>query len=191
MGARLVPFVCLAHMLAIFWWNVPQHYANIRYDQDYDDTPLFNGEHSILDAASIGIDQPLSTLLNHYIDITGSQQYWDFFAPASPKTHQYFSVCTAINQRPVQGEIRCVGQPLLSNFYSADSRWYRLTENLTGLNNPELLQAFTQHYQTQNATGTSNKPAWLILHQFELAPRLKGLAQAGYRMDSVLVAGNH
>ncbi|MEQ1635498.1 MAG: hypothetical protein ABL903_02330 [Methylococcales bacterium] len=199
MQRQALPFICLLHMLAIFWWNVPQHYANIRYDQDYDNTPLFAREEPLLNAAEIRANHTLSWLLNHYIDLTGSQQYWDFFAPASPKTHQYFSVCRSAIKHPEQGEIICTSPPFFSNlnlnfkgfnlFKPNDSRWYRLTENLSSLNDPPLLSAFADFYQVQDRRGTLKKPVWLILHQFELAPGLKGLPAFGYRMDSVLIPG--
>jgi hypothetical protein len=47
------------------------------------------------------------SFLQNYIDVTGSQQYWDFFAPQSPRLHQYLSVCDSIIAYPDQGKIAC------------------------------------------------------------------------------------
>lgn len=193
---RLTPFLCLLHMMAISWWSLPRHFEIIRYDQAYDGTPLFIWEEPILNAVSLNHVQSLRQGLERYIDITGNQQYWDFFAPASPKIHQYFSICADIVKRPELDRIICVSPPLLTNlnldftgfrllFKPEASRWYRLTENLTSLNNPDLLRAFTEYYGRQNNV-TQPKPASLILHQFELAPALKGLPAGGYQMNTIL-----
>ena len=67
------------------------------------------------------------------------------------------------------------------------SRWYRLTENLVNLEEPLLLEAFTQYYRTYQRSYVANRaPAQLVLHQFELHPGLKDLPKAGYRMDKLL-----
>ena len=41
-------------------------------------------------------------------------QYWDFFAPQSPRFHQYLSVCDSIITYPEQGKISCQGQALFT-----------------------------------------------------------------------------
>ena len=100
----------------------------------------------------------VTALLNGYIDVTGSQQYWDFFAPHSPRFHQYLSVCDGIITYPEQERISCKGKPLFSNldedlsvfhhFGSDRSRLYRLTENLINLEDPLLSRRFARFYQT-------------------------------------------
>ena len=134
-----------------------------------------------------------SAVLQKYIDLTGSQQYWDFFAPHSPKYHQYLSVCGAIIADPDQGAIHCKTKPLFSNlnthyelFGSHRSRLYRLTENLSKLEDPLLLAGFAQYYQHHAANTADKVTAQLVLHQFELHPELAGLPKAGYRMDKLL-----
>ena len=145
---------------------------------------------------------PYRPYWRRYIDVTGSQQYWDFFAPHSPKYHQYLSVCGPVINDPEQGKVNCKDQPLFSNlddglnknsatfkvFGSGRSRIYRLTENLAKLEDTSPLQAFTHYYRAnQPHNPVNNTPAHLVLHQFELHPELKGLPKVGYRMDKVLL----
>jgi hypothetical protein len=143
----------------------------------------------------------VTALLNGYIDVTGSQQYWDFFAPQSPRFHQYLSVCDGIITYPEQEIISCKDKPLFSNldedlnvfkrFGSDRSRLYRLTENLVNLEEPLLLKRFTQYYQTHHRRKIADSTtAYLILHQFELHPELNDLPKAGYRMDKLFFV-NH
>lgn len=186
----VVPWLCVLYMLTIFWWTVPRNFETLQYDEHYDSTPLFAGETSLLNALTPAEKSPLRLILNYVIDLTGSQQYWEFFAPASPKFHQYLSVCAEVIRHPERGQIICSSKPLFSNFTFAfkgfnflqvdDSRLYRLTENLTGLNNPLLLKAFKHYYQTRNT------PPFMLLHQFELYPGLHGMPDYGYQMDSLV-----
>lgn len=185
-------------MLAVFWWTVPRNFETLQPQSDYNETPLFAEEHSLLKALSLSENNTLRTIFNYYIDITGNQQYWEFFAPASPKWHQYISICHNFTQQPQQGRIICSDKPAFSNFNFSfkginfttadDSRLYRLTENLSSLNDTALLQAFNQYYQSQEAA-EQERPTVLILHQFELFPRLKGMPDEGYQMDSILFSG--
>jgi hypothetical protein len=72
-------------------------------------------------------------------------------------------------------------------FGSDRSRWYRLTENLVNLENPRLLEAFTQYYRSQqHGYNAASAPVQLVLHQFELHLGLKDLPRAGYRVDKLL-----
>lgn len=139
----------------------------------------------------------VTALLSGYIDVTGSQQYWDFFAPHSPRFHQYLSVCDGIITHPEQERISCKGKPLFSNldedlnvfnhFGSDRSRLYRLTENLINLKDPLLSRRFARYYQACNREKVfENTPAQLVQHQFELHPELSDLPSAGYRMDKLL-----
>ena len=132
----LIVVFCVFHMTAIAWWTLP---------------------------LSLNNNNPLTHLLSAYIDLTGNQQYWDFFAPQSPKYHQYLSVC------------------------SNTSRYYRLTETLINQNNPDLFKAFAQYYSTHQAdTVTHPSATQLVGHQYELYPDLKDLPHAGYRTDTIL-----
>lgn len=193
MKKRLIPAFCLLHMVAIFWWTLPHSFGGM---------VLANPEQTSLEARlfkwiMFDDNSRLSTLLQIYIDVTGSQQYWDFFAPQSPKFHQYLSVCDSIISYPEQGKIACKSKPWFGNldddaiefkrFGSDRSRLYRLTENLANLEEPLLFEAFVQYYRTlQSSHFADNGTAQLVLHQFELHPELKDLPKAGYRMDKPL-----
>lgn len=195
MTQRLIPFLCVFHMLAILWWAMPRNFESLKYDKDYDPTPLFAWEESLLNFGKLNPNSRLSSLLNGYINVTGSEQYWDFFAPATPKFHQYISICDEVFKNQLQGKISCTSAPLFTNFNlefkgfnffgSNDSRYYRLTENLTALDDPKLFQAFTHYYQAQRLTNKDAHPV-MILHLFELAPGLEGLPSYGYQMDNLL-----
>ena len=101
MKKLLIPALCLLHMTAIFWWTLPHGFggmvvANAR--QAPLEARLF--KWMMLDENSRG-----HAFLQNFIDMTGSQQYWDFFAPQSPRLHQYLSVCDSIIAYPDQGKI--------------------------------------------------------------------------------------
>jgi hypothetical protein len=193
MKKLFIPVFCLLHMAAIFWWTLPHSFGGM---------VVANAGQATLKARlfkwmMLDDNSWAYAFLQSYIDVTGSQQYWDFFAPQSPKFHQYLSVCDSIIAYPAQGKIACKGQALFSNlkndfetfkrFDSDRSRWYRLTENLVNLENPSLQEAFTQYYRTQQRSNVAYRaPVQLVLHQFELHPVLKDLPRAGYRMDKVL-----
>ena len=192
----VIPILCLSHMTAIFWWTLPHSFEGIiteEINQSTGEAKLFNWLRFTKNSWS-------TNLLNHYIDATGSQQYWDFFAPQSPKYHQYLSVCNSLATDNKSGEISCKGPILFSNLknnfenfaiFSHSSRYYRLTETLIHLNDPQLFKAFTHYYQTHQAHDvTYNVSALLLAHQFELYPDLKDLPRAGYRIDKIFW-GNH
>ena len=193
MKKLFIPAFCLLHMAAIFWWTLPHSFGGMALanaGQATFEARLF--KWMVLDDNSWAY-----AFLQNYIDVTGSQQYWDFFAPQSPTFHQYLSVCNSIISYPEQGKIACKGQALFSNlkndfetfkrFGSDRSRWYRLTENLVNLEEPSLQEAFTQYYRTQQRSNVAySAPVQLVLHQFELHPGLKDLPKAGYRMDKLI-----
>jgi len=188
-----LPACCLLHMTAILWWTLPHSFGG---------TPQEETEHSELETIlfnglALSDHSRLKSFFLSYIDVTGSQQYWDFFAPKSPLFHQYLSVCESIRSDPEEGKIACEGKALFSNLYgnstkfkpfgSDTSRIYRLTENLASLEEPILWEAFAHYYQTQLKTPFANNgTTQLVLHQFELHPRLNDLPKAGYRMDKLL-----
>ena len=195
MKKRLIPAFCLLHMTAIFWWALPHSFGGMVMANP-GQAPL---EARLFKWMMLDDNSWVYSFLQNYIDVTGSQQYWDFFAPQSPKYHQYLSVCDSTVAYPEQGKITCKGQALFTNlnddfesfkpFGSGHSRWYRLTENLTNLEDTQLLEAFTQYYRIhQRANVAHTTPVQLVLHQFELHPGLKDLPKAGYRMDKLLWA---
>jgi hypothetical protein len=180
-------------MTAILWWTLPHSFgetAQIDPAQAPLETRFFNW-------LALSDHRRLKSFFLKYIDLTGSQQYWDFFAPKSPLFHQYVSVCESIRPDPEQGKIACEGKVLFSNLYgnstkfkhfgSDTSRFYRLTENLASLEEPILWEAFAHYYQTHQKTPFAiNGTTQLVLHQFELNPGLNDLPKAGYRMDKLL-----
>jgi hypothetical protein len=185
----LIPAFCLFHIIAISWWTLPHSFGGMVVgDDDYGvlGTNLFKG-------MTLDNSPALSAVLQKYIDLTGSQQYWDFFAPHSPKYHQYLSVCASVAISPESGLISCNDAPTFSNldmgfnYLGSDrSRLYRLTENLIKLEDPALLKAFTQYYRPHRRNNASRTQALLVLHQFELHFALKDFSKPGYRMDRLI-----
>ena len=195
MKKLFIPALCLLHMTAIFWWALPHSFGGMVVANAGQNTL----EARLFKRMMLNDNSWAYSFFKNYINVTGSQQYWDFFAPQSPKFHQYLSVCDSIIAYPAQGKIACKGQALFSNlnndfetfkrFGSDRSRWYRLTENLVNLEEPQLQEAFTQYYRThQRSYVADSAPAQLVLHQFELYPGLKDLPKSGYRMDKILWA---
>jgi len=196
----LIPVFCLIHMMAIFWWTLPHSFSALVLGEAGEST----FEAKLFKWLAVDDNTTVNSALTFYIDVTGSQQYWDFFGPFSPKSYQYLSICDAITVDPEQEKIMCQGEPLFSNldvslnddnsgifkpFGSDRSRFYRLTENLVNLDEPIYLKAFTEYYRiNRRDKGATPSKAYLVLHQFELHPDLKDLPKSGYRMDKVLLS---
>jgi hypothetical protein len=189
----VIPFLCLVHMFTLFWWALPHSFGSMFLMENEQK----NIETHVFKLITVDEASGLAAFLKSYIDATGSQQYWDFFAPQSPRFHQYLSICNGGIIVPDQENIICAGSLLFSNlgddyktfsaFGSNRSRMYRLTENLIKLNEPLLLSAFTSYYRKHaNITVADNSKTRLIMHQFELNPNLKELPKYGYRSDKVL-----
>ena len=88
----LIPAFCLLHMTAIFWWALPHSFGCM---------VMANAGQATLEAKLFKwmMLEDISwacAFLQSYIDVRGSQQYRDFFAPQSPKFHQYLSACNSI-----------------------------------------------------------------------------------------------
>jgi hypothetical protein len=193
MKKMLIPAFCLWHMFVVFWWSLPYSFADLVINES--DTNAWEAKF----IKFLALDQPplLTYLFKAYIDISGHQQYWDFFAPQSPNYHQYLSVCGTIITDSVQQIINCREPAWFSNldadfatakfFGSYRSRLYRLTENLGQLKDPFLSSAFATYFQSQQAANKAKDDSvYLVLHQFELHPELKDLPKTGYRMDQLI-----
>jgi hypothetical protein len=195
MKKQLLPIFCIFHICALFWWTVPHSFGNLLLTENRENS----FSRSLIYWTMLAENSGIATFLNFYINATGSQQYWDFFAPHSVEFHQYLSVCEAVTVSSDKESISCKGQPLFTNleqdfavfqrFGSNRSRFYRLTENLIKLENQQLLQAFTQYYRMfPQRQGHSALMAKLVAHQFELHPELNDLSKVGYRSDTLLLA---
>ena len=185
-------------MIAISWWSLPHQFASVAggFEERGFDTVLIK-------IFSLNNNPGIKDLLEHYINLTGSQQYWDFFAPQSPRYHQYLSICTRTQTDPESGKITCSNKPLFSNldnrlnneagyfelFGSGRSRYYRLTENLVKLQDQDLLKRFTAYHRAYSPAAMKDEtyPIQLVLHLFELHPELADLSPSGYRMDQILL----
>ncbi len=107
-----LPLLCLLQMSAIFWWTLPHSFGGMIAEESDQSTI----EAQLFKWLSFPEESWGSHLLTQVIDVTGSQQYWDFFAPQSPKFHQYLSVCNELNLDKLRsGAITCKGPILFSN----------------------------------------------------------------------------
>ena len=188
----VIPLFCCFHFLVITWWTLPHTFNMVLAEEE-----TMTMEHKLFKAMSSLEKTRLTDFLEVFVDFTGSQQYWDFFAPLSSRFHQYISVCDSIEPLSGQETINCQNKPMFSNLPgdfsgfkeigSRESRYYRLTENLIALNDPILLKAFADYYfQSQQHKPQPSAKIYLIAHQFELFPELKTLPKPGYRSDKLL-----
>ena len=190
MRKLIIPVFCLFHLFAVCWWSLPRSFHSLVLEQ----AETNPAQAKIFEVISLDQFPWLIKLLETYIDLTGSQQYWDFFAPQSPQTHQYLSVCSGLLKQNEDGTIVCRNKPLFTNlpedpgefdsFGSGRSRYYRLTENLINRNDTRLLRRFAAKYYQ---AGQENNTA-LLAHRFELHPELNDLPKEGYRVDTVLLS---
>jgi len=95
MKKQLILVFCILHFCAIFWWSAPYSYGYVLTSgrNDASGQPI---KHWL----TLARNPHLASFLHAYINVTGSQQYWDFFAPHSIKYHQYLSVCTEVDTAP-------------------------------------------------------------------------------------------
>ena len=75
MKKLFIPVFCLLHMAAIFWWTLPNSFGGM---------VLANAGQASLEARlfkwmMLDNNRWGHAFLQSYIDVTGSQQYWDFF----------------------------------------------------------------------------------------------------------------
>ncbi|CAG7855797.1 hypothetical protein MCAMS1_00054 [biofilm metagenome] len=191
MKKHLLPVFCIFHLCALLWWTIPHSFGNLMLASGMSST----FSRSLMEWATLTDSPNIARIFQFYINVTGSQQYWDFFAPHSVRLHQYLSVCEAITKTPGQEQVNCQGQPLFSNLErdlehfqrvgGNRSRLYRLTENLIKLEDPKLLLAFTEYYRTFLHHNVPT--AYLIAHKYELHPELRYLPKTGYRWDTLLI----
>ncbi|MGH8553180.1 MAG: hypothetical protein ACRERS_07780 [Methylococcales bacterium] len=134
-------------------------------------------------------------MIRNYIDLLGAHQYWDFFAPQTPRIHRYLSVCGDILEASEHGRIECIN-PLYQSF-AGDvdnvaqphrgnrSRAFRLVENLFRLRHPVLLNAFTL-YWAHKKYHTEPRTAFLLLHEFTLQPGGRNTKSARVWRDELI-----
>jgi hypothetical protein len=194
----LVPAFCVFHATAVFWWALPRNVGALVAVEEGKSL-----ETTLMKSMALDDSPALRSAFLAYIDLSGSQQYWDFFAPHSLRSHQYLSVCRSLRIDEKLGNASCQGPALFSNldshiqgesgvfkvFGSDRSRYYRLTENLAKLDEAELLKTFAQYYSTHQTPGKeAGNVAYLVRHTFELHPELDDLPKPGYRIDQILLA---
>ena len=81
MKKLIIPAFCLLHMAAIFWWTLPHSFGGM---------VLANADQASLEARLFKLmmldnNRWAHAFLQSYIDVTGSQQYWDFFCATESK----------------------------------------------------------------------------------------------------------
>lgn len=189
----LIPAFCFLHVIAITWWSLPQSFHAFVAERA--------GPHvleaKLFEALALTNAPRLKAFLTGYIDLTGSQQYWDFFAPHTSSLHQYVSVCGGIKVNKDSGDKVCAEQTYFTNlsagfaefkvFGSDRSRIYRLTENLIKRGDNALRSRFARYYAEKAETKVNQAQLYLLAHQFELHSELPDLPRAGYRSDQVLL----
>lgn len=195
MKKHFITIFLIIHISAISWWTLPHSFYPLVAEGAQDSM-----EEKLFRLLSLHNYPRINLLLRSYIDFTGNQQYWDFFAPQTSKNHQYLSVCKSIASRQILGQIECLSKIGFSNldihldeghstyrfFGSGRSRYYRLTENLIKLDDQRLLKMFTEYYAKDIHNTNHANTLYLVEHVFELHPELTDLPQSGYRMDNII-----
>ncbi len=188
-----IPAFVLFHFWALIAWIIPP-YSDMVAKAPRTDSPIGRLERQIVKALTAKDGGVVSVLARNYIDLIGAHQYWDFFAPDSPRVHRYLSVCSNIRESPEIGTMDCI-EPLYQSFEGnlnnaaqlyqpRRSRSFRLVENLLRLPRPDLMNAFTLHWHQRksDATGT----AFLLVHEFTLQAGSPSLVFANKRRDEVV-----
>ena len=128
----------------------------------------------------------------HYIALTGSEQYWDFFAPAPYVDHQSLIVCDAIRFPNTNRHAECTGN-ILYQSYDGDlsqifrkfsgnrSRSYRFAEQFIALNNETVYEQFLRFWDKQNAYSATDY-LYLIAQYRPIKP-----AKGGPRQTNKLI----
>lgn len=112
----------------------------------------------------------LISILANYVAITGSEQYWDFFAPAAYNDYLALIVCDQI--RVMNDHIECTGNVLYQS-YDGDwrqvfkkfdgqrSRSYRFVEQLIKQDDADLQERFLR-YWSDHSPNTDSENIYLI-----------------------------
>lgn len=111
----------------------------------------------------------LQQLVTHYIDYAGLHQYWDFFAPDAPVSYRLLRVCTRVGKNTQPGHLQCPHPSYQSfsgdldaepaSFVIDNSRDFRLVENLSRLNRPELYEQFLRYWLNNTSPLEHSAPA--------------------------------
>ncbi|MCI0655210.1 MAG: hypothetical protein L0Y39_12135 [Methylococcaceae bacterium] len=184
----------LFHFCALMLWILPP-YSEMIAKAPHTGSPVRQFEPHLFAALTAPDDGPVSNLVGNYIDILGAYQYWDFFAPETPRIHRYLSVCTDIFDAFEPGRIECIN-PLYQSYegdvdhaaqahHGNRSRSFRLVENQFRLKRPDLLNAFTR-YWLHKKYPDQPRTAFLLLHEFTLQPGSRDTKSESRRRDELI-----
>jgi hypothetical protein len=151
----------LLHFCALVAWIIPP-YSGMIANSPHADSPARRLEQRLFAALSNAGGETRSFLTANYIDFLGAHQYWDFFAPETPRIHRYLEVCSEILESSDERRIQCIN-PLYRSFdgeidqathphHGKRSRSFRLVENLYRLHRPDLLNAFTLYWRHKGSS---------------------------------------
>ncbi len=131
-----------------------------------------------------------------YIDLIGAYQYWDFFAPVSPRTIHFLTVCTKISMRPELHRIDCNGNVLFKSYngtledalHSHDgkrSRSFRFTENFINFDD-HFQNLFINYWSQKNRELNGSEHIYVIDHQFQIKTDDTGIPRELERIDQLI-----
>ncbi|MGH8548021.1 MAG: hypothetical protein ACRERU_05375 [Methylococcales bacterium] len=194
--AAISVFVIL-HFCALIVWMIPP-YAGMVIDSPHAGSLTVRIEQRLFRALAPDDGGVVAILTRNYIDLLGAYQYWDFFAPDTPRIHRYLSVCTDILESRDKRHIECL-DPVYQSFegniedaahahHGNRSRAFRLVENLFRLRRPDLMNAFTLYWRHQKHFDAAGR-SYLLLHEFTLRPdSLDAKSTSGSRDELIWVA---
>ncbi len=136
-------------------------------------------------------------LLAKYIAITGSEQYWDFFAVTPYRSHLSLIVCDSINFPYRDEQVECSGNRLyqsydgtldaiFKDFSGNQSRAYRFAEHLLGLDEQTIYLQFL-HFQAKQADPSISKDLYLIEEKRLLGPNEKEQPQVNQLVSAISI----
>jgi hypothetical protein len=182
------------HFIFITLWILPPYSQLLEASKQATD-PARRTEAAIGTFLTNDKLDPLHKAVRAYVNLFGAHQYWDFFAPDVPRTHRYLKICNGIRETSRSKRIDCTEtlyksyhgelDQVIDSHRGRNSRSFRLTESLIRLHRPELLDAFTSHWQSKE-DGNHRDRSFLLLHEFSLTPVGKKESVDASRHDEVL-----
>ncbi len=193
----LVSAFVIFHFSAVTLW-VFWPYAEQFSKDSSQKTPFAALERGVLEKIRSLDDAPVFRLVDFYINTLGLHQYWDFFAPQTPRVHRYLRVCRHISLDPESKLIACK-QPLyksyrgtlgdaVHSFDGLNSRDFRFTENMVRLHRLNFYEKFLKYWHDHAHTGSETKRSeiYAIISEFELQPDSRPNSAGSIRRDEVV-----
>ncbi|MCH9696786.1 MAG: hypothetical protein K0U68_01665 [Gammaproteobacteria bacterium] len=193
-----ITIFCVFHFLSVSWWAFPNSFAQFALQQDkvtgwfYDLEKHFFEWHKEIRGSSI------IQVFESYVNLTGAHQYWDFFAPESPRIAHVVTVCLGVQNNSAMSQINCSGNALYNShdgnltdvvqpLHGHRSRSYRFVENLVTMDQQWLDQFMNYWLRLLPAEHPDGQIIYLIDDQLTYQSDDLGIP-IGYNKSSSILA---